>query len=205
MIEPTNLLAGIDEVGRGALAGPVVAAAVILPPNSHIPGLKDSKALSRKQRHELAAIIYQEALCFAIAQASHAEIDQMNILQASLLAMQRAITSLSVQPTEISVDGLYLPKVNIKGQAIVKGDSLVPAISAASILAKEWRDHYCETEMHTQYPNYQFFRHKAYPTPLHLQLLQKYGPCPLHRMTYAPLKTVAPLATRLGELSKYKA
>ncbi len=178
---------GVDEAGRGPLAGAVFAAAVILDPRQPIEGLADSKMLSEKRRDFLAAEIKHKALAFFIASASVAEIDTINILQASLLAMKRAVEGLSMLPDEVLVDGLHVPKINIAGRAIVEGDRLVPEISAASILAKTARD----SEMcawHERYPQYGFAQHKGYGTPAHLEALNRIGPCEIHRASFAPVR-----------------
>lgn len=183
----TVILCGVDEAGRGPLAGAVYAAAVILNPARPIPGLADSKTLSEKKRDLLAIEIKQHALAWAIASCSAAEIDEINILQASLLAMKRAIEQLSIVPTEVQVDGLHCPPINIPAQGIVKGDSKVQAIAAASILAKTARDLEMQ-QMHLLYPQYDFARHKGYPTAQHLQLLAEHGVCDIHRRSYAPVR-----------------
>lgn len=183
------MICGVDEAGRGPLAGAVYAAAVILDPARPIIGLADSKTLSEKKRDMLAIEIRQHALAWAIASCSVAEIDEINILQASLLAMKRAIAQLSVQPTEVLVDGLHCPNIAIPAQGIVKGDSKVQEIAAASILAKTARDHEMY-EMHKRYPQYDFARHKGYPTAHHLQLLAEHGACEIHRHSYAPVRKV---------------
>lgn len=182
-----KLLCGVDEAGRGPLAGPVYAAAVILNPRRPINGLADSKTLSEKKRIDLAAQIKRYALAWSVASCSAAEIDEINILQASLLAMKRAIETLHLLPQHIFVDGLHCPKVEIPSEAIVDGDSKVAAISAASILAKTARDaEMCR--LHTVYPQYDFAQHKGYPTPDHLSRLQAHGVCPEHRRSYAPVR-----------------
>ena len=181
------LIGGVDEAGRGPLAGAVYAAAVILDPARPIAGLADSKTLSEKKRDSLAAQIKEHALSWAIASSSVAEIDRINILQASLLAMKRAVESLHLLPQRILVDGLHCPKVSMPAKAIVRGDSQVEAIAAASILAKTTRD----TEMrrlHDIYPQYDFASHKGYPTPTHLARLLAHGACPEHRRSYAPVR-----------------
>lgn len=183
----SRLIAGVDEVGRGPLAGPVVAAAVILDPNQPIEGLADSKKLTEKRREKLFDEIQQKALAWSIARAEVAEIDQINILQASLLAMSRAVAGLPVQPEHALVDGNKLPQLNCSAEAIVKGDSKVPAISAASILAKVARDREM-AEMDLRYPGYQFAKHSGYPTKLHLEALQKIGISEIHRRTFGPVK-----------------
>lgn len=180
-------IAGVDEVGRGPLAGPVVTAAVILDPARPITSLTDSKKLTQKRREQLVPIIQQQALCWAMGRAEVAEIDQLNILQASLLAMQRAVAALSIQPTEVLVDGTHLPVFNCPAQAIIKGDLSEPAIAAASILAKVARD----AEMldwHQQFPGYGFDRHKGYPTLQHRQALIELGPTNIHRRSFKPVQ-----------------
>ncbi len=183
----TGFICGVDEAGRGPLAGAVFAAAVILDPNRPIAGLADSKKLSEKKRDLLAGEIKEKALAWAIASSSAEEIDEINILQASLLAMKRAVESLSLQPDELLVDGLHCPKLTIPMRAIVQGDSKEACISAASILAKTARDAdlYILDE---QYPQYGFAKHKGYPTPLHMQMLALHGVLPIHRKTYAPVR-----------------
>ena len=181
-----GLVAGVDEAGRGPLAGPVVAAAVILDDLNPIRGLNDSKKLTAKRRESLFDEIRARALCFAIAESSVQEIDQMNILQATLLAMKRAIEALRLPPKLVLVDGNRLPTLSIRAEAIVQGDALVPAISAASILAKVHRDRLCQA-MHQQYPLYGFDQHKGYGTAQHLAALQAHGPADCHRMTFAPV------------------
>ncbi len=183
----TNLACGVDEAGRGPLAGPVYAAAVILDPASHIAGLADSKVLSASRRLELAEQIRRHALAWAIASASVAEIDAINILQASLLAMRRAIERLSVAPSEVLVDGKQCPMIGYPVRAIVKGDSKIPAISAASILAKTARDAEM-LRLHQLYPDYGLDRHKGYPTAAHLLALERHGACEIHRRSYAPIR-----------------
>lgn len=183
----TGFICGVDEAGRGPLAGAVFAAAVILDPNKPIAGLADSKKLSEKKRDFLAGEIKEKALAWAIASCSAEEIDEINILQASLLAMKRAVEGLSLQPDELLVDGLHCPKLSIPMRAIVQGDSKEACISAASILAKTARD----AELYIldeQYPQYGFAKHKGYPTPLHMQMLALHGVLPIHRKTYAPVR-----------------
>ncbi len=190
-------LAGVDEAGRGPLAGAVYAAAVILHPDRPIPGLNDSKLLSQRRREQLEALILRDALAFAVAYASVEEIDRLNILQASLLAMRRAVEALPLQPTRLCVDGLHVPAMTIPAQAIVDGDRLVAEISAASILAKNARDR----EMHelcAKYPGYGFSQHKGYGTRQHLNALRELGPCDIHRMSFAPVRAAAAQA-RLWE------
>lgn len=181
-----GLTAGVDEAGRGPLAGPVIAAAVILDELNPIHGLNDSKKLSAKRREALFDEIRARALCFAIAEASVQEIDEINILQATLLAMKRAVEALRLPPKLVLVDGNRLPILSIRSEAIVQGDALVPAISAASILAKVHRDRLCEA-MHQQYPLYGFDQHKGYGTAQHMAALQAHGPADCHRMTFAPV------------------
>ena len=182
----THLLAGVDEAGRGALCGPVVAAAVILPPHLVLNGLNDSKKLTAKKRTQLAQLIKKQALSYAIAEASPLEIDQLNILQASLLAMQRAVDQLSITPEAAIIDGTHAPNLNVPTTTLIKGDSLVPAISAASILAKVHRDTLMQ-QLDSHYPNYQLAQHKGYPTKIHQAALKKYGPTAIHRKTFKPV------------------
>jgi ribonuclease HII len=182
-----SLLAGVDEVGRGPLAGDVVAAAVILDPKQPISGLRDSKKLSEKRRNELAVVIREQAVAWSVARASVAEIDELNILQASLLAMHRAVQMLAPQPEYILVDGNRLPRWHYVAEAVVKGDDRVPAIAAASILAKVQRDSEL-VALEEQYPGYGFAAHKGYPTPAHLRALQTLGVTPVHRRSFAPVK-----------------
>ncbi len=182
-------VAGVDEAGRGPLAGPVVAAAVILNPAAPIDGLMDSKKLSEKKRDLLAVQIRENALAWAVAQAGVAEIDSINILQASLLAMRRAVINLSVVPQRVLVDGNRCPELEMPVEAIVKGDSLVSAISAASILAKVFRDAMMR-DLDKQYPGYGLAGHKGYPTVQHIKALQKLGPTPIHRRTFGPVKAL---------------
>lgn len=183
----TELIAGVDEAGRGPLAGPVVAAAVILPLHHGIDGLTDSKKLSSKRRVVLEAEIKQQALSWAVAEVDHHQIDRINILQASMLAMSMALLKLEQQPALVLVDGNRVPdykKAPIR--AIVGGDATEPSISAASILAKEHRDRLM-LELHQRYPQYEFNRHKGYPTRLHLQKLREHGVCPEHRRSFKPV------------------
>ncbi|NBW78626.1 MAG: ribonuclease HII [Betaproteobacteria bacterium] len=183
-----GLVAGVDEAGRGPLAGPVVAAAVILDDLNPIEGLADSKKLSPKRRDQLYDEIRAKALCFAIAQASVEEIDELNILQATLMAMRRAVVGLRLKPVKVLVDGNQLPVLEVLAEAIVKGDSKVPAISAASILAKVHRDRWC-LGVHQEFPQYGFDQHKGYGTAYHLHAMKIYGPCLHHRKSFAPVKT----------------
>ncbi|MEO8804718.1 MAG: ribonuclease HII [Burkholderiaceae bacterium] len=184
---PGCLLAGVDEAGRGPLAGPVVAAAVILDDLLPIKGLKDSKVLTPRRREILFDEIRAKALCCSIAQASVEEIDALNILQATLLAMQRAVDGLRLRPHKVLVDGNRLPVLKVPAEAIVKGDSKVRAISAASILAKVYRDRLC-LELHALHPQYGFHDHKGYPTPAHLAALREHGACAHHRRSFAPVR-----------------
>lgn len=184
-----GLVAGVDEAGRGPLMGPVVAAAVILDDLHPIKGLADSKKLTALRREKLYDEIRAKALCFSIAQASAAEIDEINILQATMLAMRRAVEGLRLKPAKVLVDGNRIPTLVIVAEAIVGGDALVPAISAASILAKVWRDRWCQ-EMDLAYPQYGFASHKGYGTAEHLVALQQHGACPEHRRTFAPVARV---------------
>ena len=177
---------GVDEAGRGPLAGPVVAAAVILDDLQPIAGLNDSKKLTEKRREKLYDEILAKALCCSIAEASVQEVDSLNILQATLLAMRRAVDGLRLKPVKVLVDGNRLPVLEVRAEAIVQGDALVPAISAASILAKVHRDRLC-VRLHEQYPQYGFDRHKGYGTAVHLQALSEHGPSPWHRSSFAPV------------------
>jgi ribonuclease HII len=181
------IICGVDEAGRGPLAGPVYAAAVILDENRPIAGLADSKKLSEKRRNKLAQEIKQHASAWAIAEASVEEIDAINILRASLLAMQRAVEALAIQPGEVWVDGLHCPDTGLPSRAIVRGDASVAAISAASILAKTERDAVMR-ELHERYPHYGFDGHKGYPTAAHLAALQLHGVSDVHRKSFAPVK-----------------
>jgi ribonuclease HII len=183
------LIAGVDEVGRGSLAGSVVAAAVILDPSKPIAGLADSKKLTERKREQLGEIIQQQALSWSIAEASVAEIDELNILQATLLAMQRAVAGLHIKPGEVLVDGNRLPTLTIPALAIVKGDSKIPAISAASIIAKVYRDNLM-VEYHRLYPDFSFHLHKSYGTSQHLSEIKQFGFLEVHRKTFNPVKTL---------------
>lgn len=180
-------VAGVDEAGRGPLAGPVFAAAVILDPSRPIVGLADSKKLSEKRRERLFDEILEKSLAWCVAQASVAEIDRLNILHATMLAMQRAVEGLGVAPTFALVDGNRLPKWTVPAQAIVKGDATEPAISAASILAKVSRDRDC-LRLDAEFPAYGFAVHKGYPTAAHLQALERHGPTPHHRLSFGPVR-----------------
>jgi ribonuclease HII len=185
-------IAGIDEAGRGPLAGPVVAAAVILRPRRPIEGVADSKSLSPEDRSRLSIEIRREAVCFGIGWADHAEIDALNILQATFLAMRRALLAMTLTPDHVLVDGNRLPNLHglgkvLTARAIIDGDVTEPAISAASILAKVARDGYMN-QMDTLYPAYCFASHKGYATPDHQRLLNLHGPCPLHRRSFEPVR-----------------
>jgi len=182
----SGLVAGVDEAGRGPLAGPVVAAAVILDEEQPIVGLADSKKLSAAQRERLFDEIRAKALCCSVAQASVAEIDRINILQATLLAMRRAVDGLRLKPAKVLVDGNRLPTLDVLAEAIVKGDDKVPSISAASILAKVTRDRLL-LALHERYPQYGFAAHKGYGTAVHLTALQEHGVLPEHRRSFAPV------------------
>jgi ribonuclease HII len=184
-----GLWAGVDEAGRGPLAGPVVAAAVILDDLQPIKGLADSKVLTALRRARLYDEILAKALCCSIAEASVEEIDRLNILQATMLAMKRAVEGLRLKPVKVLVDGNRLPVLGMLAEAIVKGDSLVPAISAASILAKVYRDRWC-AEFHLEYPQYGFADHKGYGTAVHLAALREHGACPQHRRSFSPVAEV---------------
>ena len=184
-----GLIAGVDEAGRGPLAGPVVAAAVILDDLHPIPGLADSKKLTALKRERLFDQIRAKALCCSIAEATVEEIDTLNILQATLLAMQRAVNGLRLRPSKVLVDGNQLPVLDVLAEAIVKGDSKVQAISAASILAKVHRDRLC-LSIHAQYPEYSFHLHKGYGTAAHLAALQEFGASPWHRKSFSPVAQV---------------
>ena len=184
-----EIICGVDEAGRGPLAGPVFAAAVILDPARPIVGLRDSKKLSEASRDALALQIREHAIAWAIAQCSEDEIDQLNILHASMLAMRRAVEALTTVPTLALIDGNRCPVMGIRSEAIVKGDDKVQAISAASILAKTARDA-ALLVMHAQYPDYAFDQHKGYPTALHLERLRLHGVSPVHRKSYAPVRAL---------------
>lgn len=181
------LLAGVDEVGRGPLAGPVVAAAVILDPERPIEGLTDSKKLTAKRRELIAVEIKQKALAWAIANVEAEEIDQLNIHHATLLAMKKAVSQLQITPTHAKVDGKFCPQLNCVTEAVIKGDLTVPEISAASIIAKVSRDNLM-ADYHHQYPQYGFHKHAGYPTKYHLVALAEHGITPLHRKSYGPVK-----------------
>ena len=183
------LIAGVDEVGRGPLAGPVVAAAVILDPERPIEGLADSKKLSEIKRNKLDIEIREKALCWALGRAEIEEIDDINILHASLLAMRRAVEALSIQPQHAQIDGNRCPELSCTSEAIIKGDQKIACISAASIIAKVARDAEM-LEMDVQYPGYGFARHKGYPTKVHMQALQDLGITPIHRLSFGPVAKI---------------
>lgn len=185
----TALICGVDEAGRGPLAGPVYAAAVILDPDHPIEGLADSKVLTEPRRRRLADQIRAQSLAWSVALATVEEIDQLNILRASLLAMQRAVESLKIVPGQLLVDGLHCPKTTIAAQAIVGGDASVPEISAASILAKTERDAEM-LRLHERYPQYGFAKHKGYPTREHLAALGSHGACIAHRRSFGPVRRI---------------
>ncbi|MDG2175239.1 MAG: ribonuclease HII [Gammaproteobacteria bacterium] len=184
--EGLHLIAGVDEAGRGPLAGDVVAAAVILPIDCTIAGLTDSKKLTPKQREKLYPLIRQQAVAFAVARASVDEIDRLNILHASMLAMKRAVTALELSPEFVYVDGNRCPDWQYPSQAVVKGDSRIAAIAAASILAKVERDQEMR-ELDSRFPGYGLAQHKGYPTKAHLAALQRLGPCEIHRKSFSPV------------------
>lgn len=186
LIVPPSLVCGIDEAGRGPLAGPVVAAAVILDPERPIPGLNDSKKLSEKKRDALAILIRERAIAWAVAEATVDEIDRLNILHATMLAMQRAVAGLAVRPTSAMVDGNRCPKLDIPAEAVVKGDGKIASIAAASILAKTVRDGGM-LALHEQYPMYGFDRHMGYPTAAHCLALEVHGASPVHRRSFGPV------------------
>jgi ribonuclease HII len=194
------LACGVDEAGRGPIAGPVYAAAVLLDRRRHIAGLDDSKRLSERRRIDLARLIRERALAWAVASASVEEIDRLNILAATLLAMRRAIEGLTVVPDRVLVDGLHCPEVGIPSRAIIGGDAKVPAISAASILAKTERDAEM-LRLHERFPQYGLDRHKGYPTRAHLSALRKNGACEIYRRTFKPVRDIlagdAPASTEL--------
>lgn len=181
------MICGTDEAGRGPIAGPVVAAAVILDPDNPIEGLNDSKKLTEKRRQKLSIEIKEKALFWAIAQSDPDEIEEINILWASMKAMQRAVEALPAKPTMVLVDGNRVPELTVPAKAIVGGDASEACIAAASILAKVERDRQM-LEWHERYPQYEFHKHKAYGTPRHLELLKTHGPCPIHRRGFKPVR-----------------
>ncbi|MDE2234658.1 MAG: ribonuclease HII [Gammaproteobacteria bacterium] len=188
---PNIIIAGVDEAGRGPLAGPVTAAAVVLEPAYRIAGLKDSKMLTPRRREQLAGEIRSHALAWAVGWADHLEIDRINILQAALLAMKRAILALSIRPIKVLVDGNRCPVLECETEAIVHGDNIIPDICAASILAKVERDA-AMSRFDKIYPDYGFATHKGYGTALHLAALKKHGACPIHRRSFAPIRSLQP-------------
>ncbi|MEL0027090.1 MAG: ribonuclease HII [Perlucidibaca sp.] len=185
------LLAGVDEVGRGPLIGAVVTAAVILDPARPISGLNDSKKLSERRRELLAGEIREKALAWSLGRAEPHEIDELNILHATMLAMQRAVAGLAITPSEVLIDGNRCPALPMPAQAVVKGDATVPAISAASIIAKVARDQEMAA-LHARHPGYGFDKHKGYPTAAHLEALRRLGPLPEHRRSFAPVRALLP-------------
>ena len=187
IFRPSGLIAGVDEVGRGPLVGDVVAAAVILDPERPIEGLADSKKLSEKRREHLYELIRERALAWCVAKASPAEIDELNILHATLLAMQRAVAGLKVAPDYALIDGNRCPVLSCPAEPVVNGDARVAEISAASILAKVERDRQMQ-QLHLQFPEYGFARHKGYPTPEHLEALSRLGALPEHRRSFRPVR-----------------
>ena len=192
-LDKSILIAGVDEAGRGPLAGPVCAAAVILDPARPIAGIGDSKKLSPARRERLEPLIREQALAWSVAWASAEEIDRLNILQATLLAMRRAVESLRIRPVKVLIDGNRCPELDIAAEAIVGGDGSVPAIGAASILAKVARDRLM-LELDTECPGYGFAKHKGYPTREHLEAIDRLGPCRWHRFSFAPLSKAYPSA-----------
>lgn len=192
------LMAGVDEAGRGPLAGPVVAAAVMLDPDAPIDGLRDSKQLTARTRERLAGEIRERALAWSLGWADAGDIDRINILQATLLAMARAVDGLPTCPHRVLVDGLHCPELPCSVEAVVGGDKRFAAISAASILAKVTRDAEM-VELDRRYPEYGFKRHKGYPTREHREALRRYGPCPVHRRTFAPVRAAIEVNSALPE------
>jgi ribonuclease HII len=193
-----DVVCGVDEAGRGPLAGPVFAAAVILDPARPITGLRDSKKLTEARRDELAIEIKAHAIAWSIAQCSEQEIDELNILQATMQAMRRAVEGLSTLPTLALIDGNRCPVMGVRSEAIIKGDDKVAAISAASILAKTARDQ-ALYQLHVQYPHYAFDQHKGYPTELHLERLRLHGVSPVHRKSYAPVRALMNIVVSIEE------
>ncbi len=189
LVDSADLIAGVDEAGRGPLAGPVVAAAVILDPDQPIEGLRDSKKLTARVRERLAEEIKRKALAWSVAHATVEEIDALNILEATMLAMKRAIVGLSIEPNLILVDGNRIPRMNRRINAVVKGDDKVPAISAASILAKTTRDS-AMMELDERYPQYGFAAHKGYGVKRHIEAIRRYGVLPVHRRTFSPVREI---------------
>ncbi|MDD4272764.1 ribonuclease HII [Desulfobacter postgatei] len=189
MLGGYKIIAGVDEAGRGPLAGPVVSAAVVLPENFDIPGINDSKKLSEKKRAALFPVIQSQAIAFGIGIADHGEIDRINILQASLLSMKRAVDDLGLIPDYLLIDGKFTIDSNIDQRPVIKGDTLSLSIAAASILAKVTRDRIM-TDLDLQYPEYEFKRHKGYPTKAHKQAILTHGPCPIHRKSFKGVKDI---------------
>lgn len=189
MLSGYKVIAGVDEAGRGPLAGPVVSAAVVLPPNFDVPGINDSKTLSEKKREALFPVIQNQAIAFGIGMADHEEIDRINILQASLLSMKRAVEDLGLTPDYLLIDGKFSIDSNIDQRPVIKGDALSLSIAAASILAKVTRDRIM-TDLDLQYPEYGFKHHKGYPTKAHKQAILTYGPCPIHRKSFKGVKDI---------------
>jgi ribonuclease HII len=194
-----DIVCGVDEAGRGPLAGPVYAAAVILDPGRPIEGLRDSKKLTEARRNALAPLIREQALAWAVAECSHEEIDTLNILQATMLAMRRAVEALATMPTIALIDGNRCPQMTVRAHAIVEGDDKVHAISAASILAKTARDA-ALVQLHAAYPQYAFDQHKGYSTALHLARLREHGPCAVHRRSFAPVRALIAQPDLFAEL-----
>lgn len=203
MLDGRAIVCGVDEAGRGPLAGPVYAAAVVLDPRRPIRGLDDSKRLTEAARIDLASRIHDRALAWAVASASVAEIEAINILHASLLAMQRAVEQLGVAPDQVLVDGLHCPRIAVAARAVVGGDAKVRAISAASILAKTARDEEM-VRLHQVFPAYGFDRHKGYPTPDHLEALRSVGPCAEHRRSFAPVRAVLAERAAAGQAALFE-
>ena len=189
MLSGYKMIAGVDEAGRGPLAGPVVSAAVILPENFDVPGINDSKKLSEKKREMLFPMIQKHAIAFGIGLADHEEIDQINILQASLLSMKRAVEALGVAPDYLLIDGKFIIDCTIDQRSVIKGDTLSLSIAAASILAKVTRDRIM-ADCDLQYPEYGFHRHKGYPTKAHKESILTHGPCPIHRKSFKGVKDI---------------
>jgi len=189
-VAPPRLICGVDEAGRGPLAGPVFAAAVVFAPGKRAPnGMADSKLLSARRRERLAVVIREKSLVWAVAWASVEEIDTLNILQASLLAMRRAVESLLIVPDQVLLDGMHCPDLAVPARAVVDGDAKVKVISAASILAKTARDAEMR-RLHERFPQYGFDEHKGYPTPQHLRALRRYGVCEVYRRSFAPVRAL---------------
>lgn len=201
--ESANLVCGVDEAGRGPLAGPVVAAAVILDKRKPIIGLKDSKKLTERQREKLSKTIMSQALCWNIAEGTVQEIEQYNILEATMMTMKRAVMGLSIAPDLVLIDGNRVPELPYRAEPIVKGDDLIEEISAASILAKVYRDNLMKI-FATMYPRYGFEKHNGYGTELHIKMLKKWGPCPIHRLSFEPVATINKQLVRKSNRAKRK-